>query len=81
MGWDPNSLHKFAIFLSFTLLFLKFDTIRAQDIVPFPTGTTLNQPLTGNIADEQVYQLTMSGATTTNVSQCNHHSFHLESNN
>lgn len=63
-----NSVYSILISL-FSVLYLSASIIRAQDIRAFPAGTSLGTPLSTNVADEQVYELTMTGATTTKVSR------------
>ena len=60
--------------VSFSFLFtvfslLCFVLIEAQNIVPFPAGTTITSSTPTVIANEQIYTLQMSGAQPTRVSQ------------
>ncbi len=79
MGSHPNHLI-YSIFLtSFALLYLCLDVlVQAQDIVEFPAGTPVSISTPQVINDEFQYDLLMSGATTTKVSNHDHISNHIE---
>ena len=67
---SPNNFgySAFAIFFSAAFFYCSIGNIDAQNIVPFPNGQSIT-PETTNIADEQIYSLKMTGATTTRVSK------------
>ncbi len=69
-----SKLEIFSIPVPFSFLFIAFPLsfftlIEAQNIVPFPTGTTITSSTPTVIANEQIYTLQMSGAQPTRVSQ------------
>ena len=71
MGSDPNHFLYSVILTCFALLYLCLDIVQAQNIVPFPASTPVTSP-DSIIIDEFKYDLTMSGATTTKVSESHH---------